>query len=426
MSHNKEYLYSPVTERNIYEDVHSLLTDAFADCGAVMDFNFSVHLDKKVTEVYNECITSDNKARLNRAIYAIIDSQKEMQELNSLVASADENGKNTDRKQKAESCKDLMKQLDYAMIGHKNRGFFSMILHPITYYREYKAIEAAKTALVDKFNLKQEFVDKYTQYLNDAIERDLSSGKSGREVSVEINIGDKIETKVKGLSTQFSDRKACLEQAEETISVDMKNIKGLVGEQAWEKLPKNQQEYLSEKWGQLTDRILNSDNKDLMIDGTVMDKLVQKYYGLSPEHQNEEEYVHKKLVILDGFLTNNGYGNIPDLKISEDEYIMTGKCGQTNEFDDEADYDDEEYYETNSADYENFNRTNTPVYEAVKFVHEQMSLNEPDHADIGKVLVNIENDTKLPDEYESDNIIDMDETERSKEKNMDLDSSFLP
>ncbi len=398
LSKNREYLYSPSANRNIYEELQNLVNGIFSNCGAVMDYNLTTNLTKKTGLIYNECLKEDNKTALKKAIYEKFNSQTEMEKLNALITSADENGKQTDRTKKAESCKDLMKQLDYAMIGHKKRGFWSMVFHPVTYYREYKAIETAKTTLVEKYNLKQDFVDKYTKYLNDVIETDLEYGKTKRAVNVEINLGDKIETKVKGFSADFSDRIDCLDKANETIKVGMKNIEGLVGEKAWAKLTDMQKGVLEKNWNELSNNILGEGNKDKVIDGTVMDKLVEKYYGLTPDRQNEEDYQHKKLVIMNGFLRDNGYEGIPYLDISEDENILSVRQNQSNDFDsrnDDIDLDDR-FEEYNSIDYSNFDRSNTSVTEAVKFVHEEASIqnlvdNEPD-------LEDIENDTMLAEQ----------------------------
>ncbi len=419
---NRTYLHTTVTEQHIYDEVTANIETNFENCGAIIDEDFSKFLNQKVKDITKECNTLENKILIHCELYKHFDSQAEMQRLNGLISSADENSKNPDRTKRGEDCKKILKQIDYAMIGHKSRGFWSMVFHPVTYYREYKAIETAKTMLVEKYNLKRDFVDKYTKYLDDVIEADMKFDPKQKPKDVEIHVGEKKFVKIQGISSDFKGRQDGLDQAYESVVIKMNNIKGLVGETTWNTLSDTQKEYLESSWNELTDKIHGANDKDREIDGNVMDKLMEKYYGLTPDKQNEVDYGHKKLVIINGFLMNHGYRNIPDLQISQEESIINGKYIDPNKRD-EPNLDESSLDESgieSSVDYNNLCTANAPVYEAVKLVHDEMSLqnpvkNEPD-------LDELENDTKLAEQNRTH--VYLDESIRENDKYLDTSYSI--
>lgn len=423
LSKNTGYLYSPATSRNFYEDLENLVYGIFSNCDAVMNYDLTTGLTNKTHAIHNEILKEDNVVALRKGVYGQIDSQTEMEKLNTLISTANENGKQTDRNYNAKNSKELMKQLDYAMIGHKKRGFWSMVFHPVTYYREYKAIETAKTTLAETYNLGKDFVDKYTKYLNDLIETDLEFGKTKRLVNVEINVGDKIEQKVKGFSAYFHDRLDCLDKANEKITVSMNNLEGLIGEKTWGKLPDSEKRLLENNWEELTKKLLGDGEKGKELNGTVMDKLVEKYYGLTPDHQTEEEYEHKKLVIIDGLLRDNGYDGVPYLPISNDERIVglsesnSNSSNSLDDSDDDIEYD-EKAKPYQSIDYNNFSRTDTSVTEAIKLISDVVNVDnlineEPDLEE----MEDIENDTLLAEQKK----VDISKESNVKNKEPDLE-----
>lgn len=82
-------------------------------------------------------------------------------------------------KQKKLAIQKVYNGLGTIIVAHEKKGFFDMLFHLIKYYREYKAIETAKQALLNSGKAYEQEINEYLDVVREFDE----AKKSGAEIT---------------------------------------------------------------------------------------------------------------------------------------------------------------------------------------------------------------------------------------------------